>query len=421
MKFKTFSILPAIFAFGQLSNVLGSPTPQPGGGVPSKLVAFNAAPAPAVPFGGEGAFVSIDAATKLFNISGKVQKFAGTNSWWLAYTKANADIDKVFKQMADSGLLVTRAWGFGNVNDASSADNIFFQELKAGKQSLNFDSTSGIPKLDYVISAAEKSNIKIIVPLLNGNNDLGGINSYVTAFGGDQTSFYNNTAAQKAYLAYVDFIVNRYKASPAIFSWEICNEPQVTDPKQQCDKDCDTSVITSWAKNVSAHIKSIDSKHLVSLGDEGWFAPSHQTPSGVNSYGYGGAKGIDFDANLAIPDIDFGTFHMYPNVFSQADGDAYITEHAKAGESAGKPVILEEYGAKTTDKPSRVDVMQGWQETIANATGIAGDMFWQLDYPGIEDGYEIPYDTTPGSDYDKIVSQHAKAVSGGGNETEGGD
>ncbi|KAL8715733.1 MAG: hypothetical protein Q9220_000400 [cf. Caloplaca sp. 1 TL-2023] len=422
MKSLRSSLISAFFTLSQVSNVFGIPTPQSGGGVTSKLVAFNAAPAPTVPIGGQGAFVSIDAATKLFNIGGKAQKFAGTNSWWLAYTKANADIDTIFKQMTDSGLLVTRAWGFGNVNDASSAGNIFFQELKAGKQSLNFDSTSGIPKLDYVISAAEKANIKIIIPLLNGNEDLGGINTYVTAYGGDQTSFYTNPAAQKAYLAYVDFIVNRYKSSPAIFSWEICNEPQVTDPKiNQCDSNCDTSVITSWAKNVSSHIKSLDSKHLVSLGDEGWFAPSHPAPSGINSYGYGGAKGIDFDANLAIPDIDFGTFHMYPNVFSQADGDAFITEHAKSGVKAGKPVIVEEYGAKTSDKGGRVGIMQGWQATMANATGIAGDMFWQLDYAGSEDGYQIPYSTDAGSDYGKVVLQHVKAVGGnaGGNETEG--
>lgn len=34
---------------------------------------------------------------------------------------------------------------------------------------------------------------------------------------------------------------------------------------------CTPATITSWAANISAYIKSIDSNHLVGLGDEGFF------------------------------------------------------------------------------------------------------------------------------------------------------
>jgi len=34
---------------------------------------------------------------------------------------------------------------------------------------------------------------------------------------------------------------------------------------------CDVSVLTSWAEEISAYIKSIDPNHLVALGDEGFF------------------------------------------------------------------------------------------------------------------------------------------------------
>ncbi|KAL8882423.1 MAG: hypothetical protein Q9192_007585, partial [Flavoplaca navasiana] len=146
-----------------------------------------------------------------------------------------------------SGLLVTRIWGFGNTNDASKVEGNFFQELKGGKQRLNFDAATGIPKLDYVVSKAEELGIKLIVPLLNGHDDLGGINTYVTNYGGTKTSFFTDAKSQKAYLAYVEFIVNRYKTSPAIFSWELCNEPR-------CEG-CDTSIITNWAMKVSNAIK----------------------------------------------------------------------------------------------------------------------------------------------------------------------
>ena len=86
---------------------------------------------------------------------------------------------------------------------------------------------------------------------------------------------------------------------------------------------CTTATITSWAKDISTYIKSIDSNHLVGLGDEGFF----NEPNGPNfPYQYiflflcgrlccsrpssRGGEGIDFDANLAISSIDFGTYHV---------------------------------------------------------------------------------------------------------------
>ncbi len=119
------------------------------------------------------------------------------------------------------------------------------------------DSLLGIPRLDYAVSQAEKHNIKFVLPLLNNWNDLGGINTYTNAFGGSATSFYTDSKSQAAYKAYIEFIVNRYKSSPAIFAWELCNEPRCSG--------CKTSVITNWASDTSAYIKSLDPDHLVSI------------------------------------------------------------------------------------------------------------------------------------------------------------
>ena len=231
----------------------------------------------------------------------------------------------------------------------------------------------------------------------------------------DKKAFYTSSASQTAYLKYVDFIVNRYKTSPAIFSWEICNEPQY-----DCVENCDTTIITQWATNVSKHIKSQDPNHLVSLGDEGWFAPPYTAPQNANQYPYKGPKGIDFAKNLAIPDIDFGTFHMYPDQWKIDNewGNTYIKEHAKVGKDLGKPVILEEYGV--TDPKERVKTMQKWQNTIVTE-GLAGDLFWQFSETLKDtqpvDFYGITYDQTAGSDYDEIVLKHVKAVS---DQTTGG-
>ena len=245
------------------------------------------------------------------------------------------------------------------------------------------------------------------MPLNNGNDDLppGGINVYVNNYGGSKESWYTDNSSQTAYLNYVDLIVNRYKSSPAIFSWELCNEPR-------CEG-CPTSDITNWATKVSAHIKTQDSKHLVALGDEGWFAPPEAAPSGVNTYPYTGGRGVDFTQNLNIPSIDYGTFHMYPELWGESDawGNTYIQEHDQVGKTVGKPVVLEEYGSLGTPKTT---IMSPYQATLLQST-IAGDHFWQFaetlsdDFnPG--DGYDIQYDTTAGSDYDVLAIQHAQAM-----------
>ena len=226
-----------------------------------------------------------------------------------------------------------------------------------------------------------------------------------------RSRFYTSKTAQDAYIRYVDFIINRYKDSSAIFSWEICNEPQY-----DCVQDCDTSIITAWATNVSQHTKSKDPNHLVSLGDEGWFAQPFPTPEGTNQYPYKGAKGIDFVKNLAIPDIDFGTFHMYPDQWkiNNGWGNEYIKEHTEAGKKVGKPVILEEYGV--TDPNQRRQTMQEWQKPITTE-GLAGDLFWQfketLACTQPIDFYGVQYDESNGNDWDEIVAKHVQAVSTG--------
>jgi mannan endo-1,4-beta-mannosidase len=153
------------------------------------------------------------------------------------------------------------------------------------------------------VHAAEKYNIKLVLPFVNNWGDMGGIGAYTAAFGGNATSWYTDAKSQAAYRNYIKVIVNRYKKSNAIFAWELGNEPRC--------KRCDTSVIYKWAKSISEYIKSLDPNHMVTLGDEGWLSP--ETFDGDGSYAYGGGEGVDFVKNLEIKTLDYGTFHLYPN------------------------------------------------------------------------------------------------------------
>lgn len=74
--------------------------------------------------------------------------------------------------------------------------------------------------------------------------------------------------------------------------------------------DKDRSVIYNWAASTSAYIKSLDSNHMVTIGDEG-FGPDS---AGDGSYPYqAGAGGYVWADTLSIPTVDFGTFHLYPD------------------------------------------------------------------------------------------------------------
>ena len=225
---------------------------------------------------------------------------------------------------------------------------------------------TGIPRLDYVVAAAETYGLQLVLTLNNNWDDLGGIDTYARAFNTTHNGFYTNKAAQAAYKKYIKLIVNRYKHSCAIFAWQLANEVRCSQ--------CDTSVIYNWAEDTSAYIKSLDPHHMVSLGDEGWLA----SPQGDGSYAYSGYEGVDFAKNLEIPTLDYGTFHLYPNNwgYNYSWGNAWIEQHNAVGKAVGKPAVLEEYGVP--DPNFREGVMFQWQDTVVTKTSVAYDSFWQF-------------------------------------------
>ncbi|KAL8995225.1 MAG: hypothetical protein Q9169_004989 [Polycauliona sp. 2 TL-2023] len=325
---------------------------------------------------------------RLFQLNGKTQYFSGTNAWWLGHLQSNLDVDTAVAQIAATGYKVARVWGFGNINDASKANpwEVYYQTLNSSGQYFNLDPVSGIPRLDYAIAAAQKKGVQLILPLLNNFDALGGINTYTNVYGGTHNSFYTNTRAQAAYKNYIRFIVNRYKSSPAIFSWELCNEPRCSG--------CDSSIITKWASDISAYIKSLDANHMVSLGDEGWLtATSASTiPNYEQSYAYTGYEGVDWQKNLAIKTLDFGTVHMYYDQwgYNSSWGSTWIAQHNAIGKALNKPVLMEEYAV--AEGNDRVGIVGPWQDTIVKKTSVAGDMIWQF-------GTKFPSGSTPLDNY----------------------
>ena len=162
------------------------------------------------------------------------------------------------------------------------------QSFISGQQPQINLGANGLGKLDTVVAAAEKYNIKLIIPFVNYWTDYGGMQKYTGYYGVAWKDFYTNAGCQAQYRTYISTVVNKYKASTSIFAWELANEPRCPG--------CATSVITNWATSTSAYIKSLDPAHMVTIGDEGFM-----NGGGDGSYAYTIAEGVDFAQNIQIP------------------------------------------------------------------------------------------------------------------------
>ncbi|KAE8394361.1 putative mannan endo-1,4-beta-mannosidase F [Aspergillus alliaceus] len=346
---------------------------------------------------GSGLFAKADGLQ--FSIDGKTKYFAGTNAYWLPFLTNNADVDAVFDHLEQTGLKILRVWGFNDVNTAPGTGTVYFQlhDKAKGTSTIN-TGKDGLQRLDYVVAAAEKHGIKLIIPFVNNWDDYGGMDAYVNVYGGSKTEWYTNEKIQGVYQAYVKAVVSRYKNSPAIFAWELGNEPRCSG--------CSTDVIHDWAAKTSAYIKSLDPNHMVAIGDEGMGL----TIGSDKSYPYSTNEGNDFVKNLAIPDIDFGVFHLYTadwGVKDNAWGNGWVENHGKACREAGKPCLFEEYGIKGTHCGDELK----WQKTSLSS-GMAADLFWQYgqklstgDSPN--DQYTIYYGT---DDWKCAVMDHISQI-----------
>ena len=247
----------------------------------------------------------------------KSSYFAGTNSYWLPFLQNTADIDTVFSHLQQSNLNVLRIWGYADINSIPTDGSIWFHYLAKTGSQIN-TGPNGLQRLDYVIKSATAHNIKLIVGFMNNWSSIG---VYNNAFGGNSTSWYTDAASQQAYRDYINAVVTRYKGNPAIFAWELGNEPRC--------KGCSTDVVYNWAKSTSAYIKTLEPARMVCIGDgkltsgrlvlfrlaDSDFAEGFglQT-NNDNSYPFSYAEGIDFEKNIQIPTIDFATFHLYPDL-----------------------------------------------------------------------------------------------------------
>ncbi len=190
----------------------------------------------------------------------------------------------------------------------------------------------------YTQYVAWANNTPVLVPRVDGWF------SY-NAFAGE---FVRNERAKELFFNHLRYIITRtnrytgikYIEDPAIFSWQICNEPRAFSSKEQDNKEA----FAEWIAASAKLIRSLDPNHMISTGSEGFY-------------------GCEWDMALcerihALDEISYINCHVWPYNWKWMRGDnmvadldrscantkEYIDMHIGLGHSINKPVVVEEFG-----------------------------------------------------------------------------
>ncbi|GMN56460.1 hypothetical protein TIFTF001_025585 [Ficus carica] len=346
-----------------------------------------------------------------FIVDGSPFLFNGFNSFWMmtvaSQPSQRSKISDVFRDAASAGLTVCRTWAFSDGGD---------QALQMSPGVYNEAVFQG---LDFVISEARKYGVKLILSLSNNYKEFGGKAQYVKwarSAGVEITSdddFYTNSAVKAYYKNHVKKVLTRintftriaYKDDSTIMAWELMNEPR-------CQADSSGKTVNGWVQEMATYVKSVDNKHLVEIGMEGFYGDSIPDRT---QYNPGYKVGTDFVANNQIKEIDFTTIHAYPDLWLPGQNDnaqmafvqRWLTSHWTDSRTIlKKPLVLSEFGKSKKDpgySKSARDIFMNTvyaniYELARSGGGIGGGLVWQIMAQGMEnygDGYDIVLSQNP--------------------------
>ncbi len=339
-------------------------------------------------------------------------------------------LEEVFAKAKRLGATIVRTNGHNDDVDkagdtAMQVDNMVFDEV-------------AFRGLDKVLCCAHQHKIRLILTLGNYWDAYGGARQYVAWANlpnprrGDARFFVERSVIDH-YKAYIEALLRRenhcdgirYGEHPAVFAWELLNEPRGRG------LDDDGTKMRRWIDEISAHIRTLAPDHLIGTGEEGF-------ESSIEGYDedfwrrdaradWMFRTASSFDMNTASPDIDYASVHMYPEAwnfeprFIAAAGCRWITAHQSIAAAHGKPLVVGEFGLRNRDGmvpdlDVRRDIYRCWFSCArrAGARVMAPWMFaydarpdWDLYTFYLKDGTEFE---DPANRYAGVIRDAARAV-----------
>ena len=292
--------------------------------------------------------------------------------------------------------------------------------------------------LDYFLVELGKRDMEAVLYLNNAWEWSGGYSQYLQWAGyGDiplprvdgyneyvdyVSDFMKSDSAMGMFRRYVMDIVSRtntvtgkaYRDDPAIFSWQICNEPR---PFGEENKE----TFKTWLIETAEIIKAIDPNHMVSVGSEGKY-------------------GCEVDLALweeigRSPYIDYLNIHIWPFNWGWTSRDdmndgtvepaialslEYLDEHMEVARRLHKPLVVEEFGFPRDSvgfsRGTSVSMRDRYYEAMlsqmagqkASGTLLAGFNFWG--WGGIAEPSQDHLMWQPGDDYTGDPAQEEQGL-----------
>ena len=289
--------------------------------------------------------------------------------------------------------------------------------------------------LDYLMQQLQRRGMVAVLYLNNSWEWSGGYGFYLEHAGAGKalqpnevgysayikyaSQFSTNKLAQQLFFNHLCFILKRtnrytgkrYADDPAIMSWQIGNEPRAFDKAV-------LPQFEAWLTKAAALMKSIDKRHLVSVGSEGAF----------------GCEG-DYDSWQRIcadPNVDYCNIHVWPYNWSWAKKDSlsqnlqrakdntkeYIDRHLAICAKINKPLVMEEFGyprdgfAFSKQSPTTArDAYYGYVFSLLAADAAKGGYFAGCNFWGWGGQAQPKHKQwEPGDDYTGDPAQEAQGL-----------
>lgn len=341
-----------------------------------------------------------------FMLGGKPYYFIGTNFWYapiLASQGAGGDRERLSREL--DALAAAGVTNLRVLVGADGAEGITSKVEPTLQRAPGDYNDALLDGLDYFMQQLGERGMKAVLYLNNSWEWSGGYSQYLAWAGGGEApvpavdgwpaymefvrGFIPDMRARKLFDDHVRFIVGRtnrytglkYTEDPAIFSWQIGNEPRAFCAENK-------EAFAEWIGATARLIRSLDPNHMISTGSEGIW-------------------GCEEDASLAerihaFPEISYVNLHIWPYNWNWVSADAmaeklgdakansreYIDRHLDFAARLGKPVVIEEFGFPRDgfrfDRGSSTELRDSYYEYIfdlvaaSKAEGglLAGCNFW---------------------------------------------
>ena len=266
-------------------------------------------------------------------------KFSATDPYGLP---TEFELRDLYQSISDMGGQVVRAYTIPVRNKNFPEGSVTYVEAPG------VFNEEAFKVMDMAIALAAEYDIRLVFPLLNNWEWMGGRPNYAAFRGKTSDEFWTDPQLIADFKLTIDHVINRvntitgvpYKDDPTIMAWETGNELQNTP---------------EWGIEIGRYIKSLDSKHLLIDG----FHAIHLEGLSVWVQDY----------SIEEPSFDLINTHHYEKTAIETIANLKETVRRIDGK---KPVFLGEYGFISTTGVENI------LDYVISEDDIPGALIWSL-------------------------------------------